>query len=367
MAKTTALYPLHQELGASFTDFGGWEMPLRYTSDLAEHAAVREAVGIFDLSHMGEVYVRGEGAGEFLDYALVGKYSAMTVGRAKYALIVNERGGIIDDLIVYRLGEGEYLVVPNAANAPRVAAELTDRAAGRGVEVVDATADAALIAVQGPQALAVLRQLTPAGDVLEALKYYACARVEILGEEMLVGRTGYTGEDGFEVWCPNAKAPELFRALLAVESPVKPLPCGLAARDTLRLEAAMPLYGHELKEELTPFDVGFGKVVNFEKGDFFARDALEVASGNTPARVRVHLVGEGRRAARAGYAVQDESGQEIGEVTSGVLSPTLGYPIAIAYVDRDFATEGRELTVDLRGKPLPMKVVSGPFYSRPRN
>ncbi|SEC51756.1 glycine cleavage system aminomethyltransferase GcvT [Arthrobacter woluwensis] len=369
----TALYAEHEKLGASFTDFGGWQMPLKYGSELAEHHAVRQAAGLFDLSHMGEVWVEGPGAGAFLDYALVGKLSAIAEGKAKYSLICQEDGGIIDDLIVYRRGEDKFLVVPNAGNAPVVAEELQQRAEGFDVTVTNASADISLIAVQGPNAEAILLTLVPEDEheTVTGLKYYAAVEVTINGESLLLARTGYTGEDGFEIFVANGSAPALWQALLAAGEGHGLVPAGLASRDSLRLEAGMPLYGNELSREGTPFAAGLGPVVALKSkdGDFVGRSALEAAKengvGTTSGRRLVGLKGLGRRAGRSHYNVLKD-GVVVGEVTSGQPSPTLGYPVALAYVDVAYTEPGTALDIDLRGKAEPFEVVSLPFYKRER-
>jgi len=377
--KYTALYDEHKKLGASFTDFGGWQMPLKYSSELAEHHAVRKAAGLFDLSHMGEVWVAGPDAAAFLDYALVGNISAMAVGKAKYSLICNEDGGIIDDLITYRRPAAEdgtdvFLVVPNAGNADVVAAALQERAAGFDVEVEDASARTSLIAVQGPKAQELLLRLVPAAQhsLVTELKYYAAVEVPVLaggaGKELLVARTGYTGEDGFEIFVDNADAPALWQALMAVADERELTPAGLASRDSLRLEAGMPLYGNELSLQGDPFAAGLGHVVALSKeGDFVGKAALaakkEAGAGSTSGRRLVGLKGQGRRAGRAHYPVLKD-GAPVGEVTSGQPSPTLGYPIAMAYVDVEHSAPGTALDIDLRGKAEPFEVVPLPFYKR---
>jgi len=377
--KYTALYDEHKKLGASFTDFGGWQMPLKYSSELAEHHAVRKAAGLFDLSHMGEVWVTGPGAAAFLDYALVGKISAMTVGKAKYSLICNEDGGIMDDLITYRRpalqdGTDVFLVVPNAGNADVVAAALQERAAGFDVVVEDASARTSLIAVQGPRAQELLLRLVPAAQhsLVTELKYYAAVEVPVLvggaGKELLVARTGYTGEDGFEIFVDNGDAPALWQALMAVADERELTPAGLASRDSLRLEAGMPLYGNELSLQGDPFAAGLGPVVALSKeGDFVGKAALaakkEAGAGSTSGRRLVGLKGQGRRAGRAHYPVLKD-GAAVGEVTSGQPSPTLGYPIALAYVDVEHSAPGTALDIDLRGKAEPFEVVDLPFYKR---
>ena len=368
--KYTALYEAHKQLGASFTDFGGWQMPLKYSSELAEHKAVRSAAGLFDLSHMGEVEVTGPDAGAFLDYALVGKLSAVKPGRAKYSLITNTDGGIIDDLISYRLADDSYLVVPNAGNADTVAAELAARAQGFDVAVNNVSAETALVAVQGPAAEAILLTLVPEGqhDAVTGMKYYAADTVDVTVEErtlnLLVARTGYTGEDGFEIYVPNTDAADLWDALLAAGADSGLIPAGLACRDSLRLEAGMPLYGNELTLDTDPYAAGLGPVVALSKdGGFVGRTALEARKEAGPARRLVGLKGAGRRSARSSYRVLKD-GETIGEVTSGAPSPTLGYPIALAYVDSAYTEPGTLLDVDLRGKPEQFEVVDLPFYKR---
>ena len=381
--KRTALYDEHKKLGASFTDFGGWQMPLKYSSELAEHHAVRNSAGLFDLSHMGEVWVTGPDAAAFLDYALVGKISAMAVGKAKYSLICNEDGGIIDDLITYRRpasagtapgSTDRFLVVPNAGNAGVVAAALAERAAGFDVQVDDASAATSLIAVQGPKAQELLLRLVPAAQhsLVTELKYYAAVEVPFLvggaGQDLLLARTGYTGEDGFEVFVANDDAPGLWQALVAIAEDGELTPAGLASRDSLRLEAGMPLYGNELSLQVDPFAAGLGPVVALSKeGDFVGKAALaarkEAGAGSTAGRRLVGLKGLGRRAGRAHYPVLKD-GTTIGEVTSGQPSPTLGYPVAMAYVDVAFTDVGTALDVDLRGKAEPFEVVDLPFYKR---
>jgi aminomethyltransferase len=371
----TALYEEHKKAGASFTDFGGWQMPLKYSSELAEHHAVRNAAGLFDLSHMGEVWVTGPDAAAFLDYALAGKLSAVAVGKAKYSLICQEDGGIIDDLISYRRADDTYLVVPNAGNAVVVAAALAERArsgkeGGFDVTVEDVSAETSLIAVQGPNAEAILLTLVPAEQhqLVTELKYYAAVEVEINGQELLLARTGYTGEDGFEIYIPNEDAAGLWEALLETGAGRGLIPAGLACRDSLRLEAGMPLYGNELSREGNPYAAGLGPVVSLAKeSDFIGKAALAelkaAGAGSTTGRKLVGLKGLGRRAGRGHYPVLKD-GNVVGEVTSGQPSPTLGYPIAMAYVDVEYTEPGTALDIDLRGKAEPFEVVALPFYKR---
>ncbi|GAA2318866.1 glycine cleavage system aminomethyltransferase GcvT [Nonomuraea roseoviolacea subsp. roseoviolacea] len=359
MSRSTPLRDVHESLGATLTDFAGWLMPLRYGSESAEHNAVRTAAGLFDLSHMGEIFVTGPQAGQALDYALVGHLSALVPGRARYTMIVNERGGVLDDLIVYRLGDEEFMVVANASNYEKVAAELADRAKPYDAAVEDRSDRYALIAVQGPRAQEILATLTDAD--LPGLKYYAGLPGVVDGRQALIARTGYTGEDGFELFVANEDAVPLWHALTRAGEPYGLRPAGLSSRDTLRLEAGMPLYGNELGPDLTPFDAGLGRVVKFDKpGDFVGRSALEAVKDTPPRRRLVGLVARGRRVPRHGYPVTKD-GAVVGEVTSGAPSQTLGKPIAMAYVDTG---AGEGLAVDIRGSHEAMDLVELPFYRR---
>ena len=370
------LHAVHEALGASFTDFAGFMMPVRYDSDLAEHHAVRTAAGIFDISHMAEISVTGPEAGAFLDYALAGKLSAINIGQAKYSLLLNEAGGIIDDLVVYRLGEQHWLVVANAGNRFPAVEALNHRTTGFDVNVKDESDATALIAVQGPNALEILKHtvgLELAAEAaerpeptLEALKYYWSLPATFLGNPALIGRTGYTGEDGFELYVDVQHAAVLWNSLMAAGESRGLVPTGLACRDTLRLEAGMPLYGHELNLTTAPVQAGLGKVVALSKeGDFVGRAASEKGV-LADAPVLVGLVGEGKRAARADYEIY--SGEnKVGVVTSGALSPTLEYPIAMAFVDPAVSELGTIVDVDIRGNRLPYTVTALPFYSRKKN
>ncbi len=363
--RTTPLHEVHQSLDANLVDFAGWLMPLRYRSETAEHRAVREAAGLFDLSHMGEIHVTGAQAGAFLDYAMVGRLSGVTVGRARYSMITAEDGGVLDDLIVYRLDEDEYLVVPNAANHDTVVAALADRVPGFDALVDDRTTSYALIALQGPRSARILAPLTDAN--LDDIRYYAGYQATVAGVEVLLARTGYTGEDGFEIFIePGSSAPRVWEALTTAGEEHGLTPAGLSARDTLRLEAGMPLYGNELSAEITPFDAGLGRLVKFDKdGDFVGRAALAHAAENSRPRRLVGLVGRGRRVLRSGHEVLRD-GRHVGAVTSGAPSPTLGSPIAMAYVDAGLDISGATFTVDVRGRDETVDVVELPFYKRDR-
>ncbi|MEX3504478.1 glycine cleavage system aminomethyltransferase GcvT [Corynebacterium sp. LK2510] len=347
------LQATHEKLGASFTDFGGWTMPLKYGSELEEHRAVRGSVGIFDLSHMGEIEVTGPDAAAFLDYTLISAISPLKVGKAKYSMIVDDNGGILDDLITYRLAEDRFLVVPNAANTTVVWDAFEARAGGFDVELRNRSEDIGLVAVQGPGALAVIEPLVDGspGD----LAYYSAAEMTLDGVDVIVARTGYTGEDGFELFAAAADTQKVWDAVIGGGTP-----CGLAARDSLRLEAAMPLYGHELNAEITPVEAGMGRAFANKEADFVGKDALV---GREATVVIAGLVSEQRRAAREGSEVY--IGEErIGTVTSGQPSPTLGHPVALAHLDPSRAEVGTEVEIDIRGRRYPFTISETPFYKR---
>ena len=356
---STALESVHERLGATMTDFAGWNMPLRYSSDREEHTAVRERAGMFDLSHMGQIRVEGPDAGKLLDYAFVNILSTIEVGRARYSLMVDERGGVLDDVIVYRTDDIDFLVIANGVNRLRVVGELTKRseAIAARVAVQDNTTARTLIAIQGPASLDIVASVVDRPDDLQALGYYRHGLFTIDEAPVHIARTGYTGERGYEIMADANGATRLWEALTAAGEPFGMVPCGLSARDTLRLEAGMPLYGNELSADRTPAAVGQGRVVKLDH-DFVGADALREA-GDPPTAL-YGLIGEGRRAARAGSAVSVD-GQEVGVITSGVLSPTLGYPIALALLTPGL-DDGQTVSVDVRGKAQPMTISQLPFY-----
>ena len=371
-SRHSPLHDVHVAAGATFTDFAGWRMPLRYSSELAEHHAVRTAAGLFDLSHMAEFRIEGAGAGAFLDHALAGVLSAGEVGRARYSLLLAESGGILDDVVVYRQADDRFLLVANAANRSVVGRALADRLAafdpeGAGVTVRDVSDEIALIALQGPLSRPILEATAGLGRPTRPfadLGYYRGTDADFSGVRVYVGRTGYTGEDGFELYIGAATAPALWDALTAAGADSGLIPAGLAARDTLRLEAGMPLYGHELGLDTLPAQVGLGRVVALDPShDFVGRAGVE-AGPAVGARTLVGLASEGRRAGRAGYRVLAPDGREVGVVTSGALSPTLGHPIALASVAPDVAALGTVLAIDVRDTPVAATVVPLPFYSR---
>ncbi|HET7677130.1 MAG TPA: glycine cleavage system aminomethyltransferase GcvT [Candidatus Limnocylindrales bacterium] len=361
----TSLHETHRSLGARLIEFGGWEMPVQYSGIIEEHRAVRERAGLFDLSHMGELWLTGPQAGDALAYALVTDPPRLKPGRAHYAMLCAPDGGILDDLIVYRLAEQRFLVVPNAANRETVADALRERIAAFEAELDDASLRTALIALQGPRAAVVLGPLT---DVdLDALRYYSIAEGSAAGAQAHIARTGYTGEDGFELFVAWQEAPAVWQRLLDAGREAGVVPVGLGARDTLRLEAGMPLYGNELDRETNPLEAGLGRVVKFDKpADFVGRAALERVAAEGPRKTLVGLVLRERGIGRHGYPVHRRGEADAcGVVTSGTASPTLGVPIAMAYVPPDQGEPGTMVEVGIRAARAAAEVVPMPFYTRP--
>ena len=361
----TALVERHRALGGRLIDFAGWEMPVQYSGILDEHRAVRERVGLFDLSHMGEVWVSGPGAAGGLAAALVSDPARLVAGRAQYSMMCAPDGGIIDDLIVYRLADDRFLVVPNAANREAVVAALRERLAGHDAAIDDASLRTSLVAVQGPRAAELLAPLT---DVdLDVLRYYAMAAGHACGQAAYVARTGYTGEDGFELFLDWDAALPVWDTLLAAGERLGIMPCGLGARDTLRLEAGMPLYGNELDRATNPYEAGLGRVVKLDKpADFVGRAALARVAERGPARQLVGLVVRDRGIARHGYEVfMPGAADPAGVVTSGAPSPTLGVPIAMAYLPPADTQIGTMVEVAIRATRAGAEIVPLPFYKRP--
>jgi aminomethyltransferase len=354
--RRTALYDRHVALKARVVPFAGWDMPVQYAGIAAEHKAVRTAAGVFDVSHMARFSISGPDALALLETVFTNSVATLKDGQVRYGLVCNEAGGILDDVLVYRRPHN-YAVVVNASNRDKILAWLGRHAAGRAVEVKDHTDETAMLAVQGPAAAGIVRRLVTPDPT--TLRYYYAATADYAGfTDCLVSRTGYTGEDGFEVVLPAALSPLLWDALLSAGV----VPCGLGARDTLRLEAAMPLYGHELTEAIDPIRAGLGWAVKLDKGDFVGRDALRSVSG--PVRVGLEL--EGTRAAREGSPILSAGAAPAGTVTSGSFAPWLGKSIAMGYVPRELAAPGTRLLVDARGTHLPAVVVPLPFYRRPK-
>lgn len=360
----TPLHDWHASHGGRLVDFAGWSMPVQYRSIVAEHQATRTAAGLFDVSHMGRLRFDGPGAAEFLDRLVTRRVCDQPPGRVRYALVTNHAGGILDDVLVYHLADGAaqpyYLMVVNAGNRAKIVAWIKPRLADApGVSFADATRDWAMVAVQGPRALGITQPLVE--ERLDRLKYYHASEARIAGHGGIVSRTGYTGEDGCELIVGAAAVEKICDALVAAGA----TPAGLGARDTLRLEAAMPLYGHELSESVNPFQAGLDFAVDLEDRDFPGREAL-VGLKNDPSQPRrIGLELSGKRVPRERFGILS-AGRPVGHVTSGTFSPTLGRPIAMGYVEPEFASPGRELEVDVRGRHEPARIVELPFYRRSR-
>jgi aminomethyltransferase len=362
MGRRTPLYDAHVALGARIVEFAGWDMPLSYQGPADEHRAVRERCGLFDVSHMGEIEVRGPEAGAVCQEVTVNDVRRLRIGDGQYTVLCNEQGGVLDDLIVFRTGAERYLLVVNAAHADADLAWIVARVAGRAI-VVDRSAELALLALQGPGSEVVLRTLTPLA--LGALRPFAALEGPVAGVPALVSRTGYTGEDGFELLVAADDAATLWQAVLDATRRREGLPAGLAARDTLRLEAGLPLCGTDMDETTTPLEAGLGWVVKLDKGTFIGRDALAAQAARGVARRLVGLALDEPGIPRHGYPVWYD-GAEVGTVTSGTRSPTLGTFIGLAYVTTGASAPGTPVQVEIRGRRLSARVVDRPFYRRVR-
>jgi aminomethyltransferase len=351
----------HRACAATFTEFAGWRLPLRYAGDLTEHRAVRDSAGLFDVSHMGQIVVEGRDAAPALAGALVSDVGRLATGRARYTMLCREDGGVVDDLIVYRIDQDEFLVIANAGNTDAVRDRLVERSAGRHLSIEDRTSERALFSIQGPDAARILATCLQGSTELP--RRFGLQSSLLAGRKVLVARTGYTGEDGFEISVGAGDAEFVWRRLLEGGGTSALLPAGLAARDSLRLEAGLPLYGHELSLQRTPFAAGYGHVVDLGR-PFVGEEALAEVARRSPDEVLVGLVCAGERSPRAGYLVSAADGRPIGVVTSGGPSPTLGVPIAMAYVNRLDAVSGARVSIDVRGRVESAVVSPLPFYSR---
>ncbi len=359
MSLRTPLYDFFVSHGGRMVEFAGWDMPVQFSTIVAEHQAVRAGCGLFDISHMGRISFAGKDALAFLQRIASNNVATMKDGQARYNLILNEQGGIRDDVLIYRWPYGFAMVV-NASNRTKILGWLEQHKGTQDVQWVDQTQSSCMIAVQGPKAMATVRGLVTAD--LDALAYYHAVPTRYRDTGCVVSRTGYTGEDGVEFMVPAALGVTLWQELLSRGG----VPCGLGARDTLRFEAGMPLYGHELSEETDPFQAGLGWAVKMDKGSFLGREALERRLQDKSRRVRVGLELEGKRIAREGSAVL--SGETvIGQVTSGTFAPTLNRALAMAYVEPGQSSIGTVCSVDVRGKPASARVVPLPFYRRPKD
>jgi len=360
--KRTPLFAKHEALGARLVPFAGWEMPIQYKGISIEHQAVRERVGLFDVSHMGELELRGERALALVDSLITNDLTRAADGQATYTCCCNERGTVLDDLIVYRRASNDVLVVCNASNRDKISAHFA--AAARGVcEFEDISDRTALLALQGPQALAVLKRAGVSLD-LASLKTFRFANGTVAGVACVIARTGYTGEDGVELFCAWDDAVALWDALLGAGAEAGIEAIGLGARDTLRLDARLSLYGNEIDETTNPLEAGLGWVVKLDKPDFKGKAALLAVKERGLSRVLVGFEMTGRGIARHGYPLCDATGTPFGVCTSGGPSPTLGKSIGLGYVPLASSAVGSELLVDCRGKPIPARIVKTPFYKR---
>ncbi|QDV27176.1 glycine cleavage system aminomethyltransferase GcvT [Aureliella helgolandensis] len=365
--KETALTAWHVAQGARMAEFANYQMPIQYSSIVAEHQATRTAAGVFDISHMGRLRFEGDRAAELLDHLLTRRVSDMVPGDVRYSMMCNEQGGILDDVLVSKLennsGHMFFLLVVNAGNRAKIlqwiAPHVADYPDVMFHDVSDATA---MIAVQGPRVQEILGRLFP--DKVLQLGYYKTTLCDQMQKPCVVSRTGYTGEDGFELTLKAEDAPRVWENVLLAGREHGILPVGLGARDTLRLEAGMPLYGHELSEEIDPYSAGLGFAVNLKDRDFLGREALERSKAASHASMRVGLKLVGRRSAREGASLLDGDGRKVGEVTSGTYSPTLQCPIAMGYLRNELAVPGTSVEVDIRGAKADAEVVPLPFYRR---
>jgi aminomethyltransferase len=355
--KKTPLNELEKALGGKMVDFGGWELPVQFSGILEEHEAVRTDAGVFDVSHMGEITVKGPQALDLLQRATCNDVTKLANGRAHYTGLLYPNGGFVDDILIYQIAPDDFFLVVNASNADKDFAWLQQAAQGMNVDVQNVSADYAQLAVQGPNAERVLRAMTSVP--LAGIKYYHFDRGDVDGAPAIVSRTGYTGEDGFEVYVAPEHAPRILQKL--VGAGVKP--CGLGARDTLRLEAKMALYGNDIDDMTTPIEADLGWIVKLDKGDFTGRNVLAREKQEGPRRKLVGFEMVDRGIARHGYPVVDGS-EEIGVVTSGTHSPTLKKAIGLAYLPLDKSAQGTELMVLIRGKETRARVVPTPFYKR---
>ncbi|HET7435596.1 MAG TPA: glycine cleavage system aminomethyltransferase GcvT [Thermoanaerobaculia bacterium] len=355
--KKTPLNQVEHELGGKMVDFGGWELPVQYSGILEEHDAVRNRVGLFDVSHMGEITVKGPQALELLQKTTCNDVSKLDNGRAQYNGLLYPNGGFVDDILIYQNAPNDYFIVVNASNTDKDYEWFAQQAQGLDAEVKNVSADYAQLAIQGPEAERVLQQTTDAD--LSSIKYYRFGNGTVDGVPAIISRTGYTGEDGFEVYVSPEHAPRIFRKF--VELGAKP--CGLGARDTLRLEAKMALYGNDIDDTTTPLQADLAWIVKLEKGDFAGRDVLQKEKAAGPPRKLVGFEMVDRGIGRHGYPIVDGS-NEIGVVTSGTHSPTLKKAIGLAYLPLDKSAHGSEFTILIRGKETRARVVPTPFYKR---
>jgi glycine cleavage system T protein (aminomethyltransferase) len=363
MFKRTPLYESHVQLGSRLVDFVGWEMPVQYSGPIPEHMAVREAAGLFDVSHMGEIEVIGQDASDLVQFVTTNDVSKLEDNQAQYSIFTDENGGVIDDLLVYRINAEYFLLIVNASGIETDFEWIKQHAGSRKVTVYDTSAAFALLALQGPRAELILQNLTD--HMLDRIPYYWSQSVSVDGLDCRVSRTGYTGEDGFEILCNANNARHLWNRILVTGHEYGLVPCGLAARNTLRLEAAYRLYGNDMDLTTTPLEAGLGWVVKLGKGDFIGRSALQQQKSEGLKRKLIGFEVLDRAPARDGYPIAVD-GVEVGTVTSGSYAPYLKKNIGMAYLPIELTAVGTDISVVVRGRHVPARVVEMPFYKRGR-
>jgi aminomethyltransferase len=368
--RKTALNAVHRQMGAKMVEFNGWDMPVEYPSAggiIAEHNAVRTGVGIFDVSHMGDIRLHGPGALNAVQHISMNDASRLQIGQAQYSALLYPQGTFVDDVIVHRLGEDDYLLVINAGTREKDFNWVRDNTREFDCEVENLSDDFTQIAIQGPKGVNLLQKLTDAD--LSAVKFYWVTRGAVCGlKNILIARTGYTAEDGFEIYIPSdeATSARVWNEVLSAGKEFGVVPCGLGSRNTLRLEGKLPLYGHEISDEINVWEAGLDRFIKMEKAEFIGREALDKAKSQGLKRTLVGLEMMERGIARDGYKVQDSHGREVGYVTSGSYAPFLKKNIALAYVPPELSANGTELKVEIRGQGVKAQVVPTPFYKRPK-
>lgn len=360
--KKTPLYDTHVELGGKIVEFGGWLLPVQYSGIIEEHNTVRQKVGLFDVSHMGEIWVEGKGAFAFVQNLVTNDLTDQQDGQIKYSPMCYEDGGVVDDLLVYKFNADLYLLVVNAANIEKDYAWMEQQVKGFDAVLSNKSAEIAQVALQGPKSVEVLQKLTET-DVAAITYYHFIPGVMVRGKKTLVSRTGYTGEDGYEIYCMAEDAPALWSDLMEAGKEYGILPAALGARDTLRFEACLPLYGHELSTQITPLMAGIGLFVKLNKEAFIGKDALQKQKTEGVKQKVMGAEITGRGIARAEYPVKAE-GKVIGTVTTGSPAPSLGKNMALVLIDAEYAVVGKEIAIEVRGKDIPAVLVSKPFYKR---
>ncbi|HHY39460.1 MAG TPA: glycine cleavage system aminomethyltransferase GcvT [Clostridia bacterium] len=361
--KKTPLYETHLKYGGKIIDFEGWALPVQFSSIIEEHHAVRKAAGLFDVSDMGEVEIKGKDAQALIEKLVTNRVSTMVDGQVRYSPMCNEKGGVVDDLLIYRFGPEHFMLVINAGNIDKDYNWIQKVASGfPGATVRNISAETAELALQGPNSEKILKKLTDV-DLSSIGYYYFVPEATVAGKKCVISRTGYTGEDGFELYCAPADAPALWDDILEAGQDLGCVPAGLGCRDTLRFEASMPLYGQEMDDDTTPLDAGLGRFVDLEKPDFIGKEALlkEKAEGLRKKLVGFEMVGRG--VPRTGYPIVKD-GERVGYVTTGSFAPTLNKNLGLGFVRPDLSNVGTQIGVEIRGKSIPAVIVKKPFYKR---